>query len=75
MINVLLNNPNLFIYFFAVTLHKKESKLFKIVESIIISVFRAYPSYKYGLSNYTPISGIIFKPSYIAVMGGIKMRL
>ncbi len=33
------------------------------------------PSYKYGLSNYTPISGIIFKPTYVSVMGGIKMRL
>ena len=37
--------------------------------------FTFVPSYKYGLSNYTPISGIIFKPSYISVMGGIKMRL
>ena len=37
--------------------------------------FTFVPSYKYGLSNYTPISGIIFKPTYVSVMGGIKVRL
>jgi hypothetical protein len=37
--------------------------------------FSFVPSYKYGLTNYAPIPGIMFKPSYVSLMGGIKIRL
>ncbi len=37
--------------------------------------FTAAPSYRYSLTNYSPTPGIIFKPSYLSLMGGLKIKL
>ena len=36
--------------------------------------FTVAPSYRYALTNFSPVSGIVFKPSYISATGGFKVR-
>jgi hypothetical protein len=36
--------------------------------------FTLAPSYKYALTNYSKVSGIVFKPSSISTAGGFKFR-
>ncbi|MBI3520823.1 MAG: outer membrane beta-barrel protein [Bacteroidetes bacterium] len=36
--------------------------------------FSVAPGYRYALTNYSPVSGITFKPSYLSATGGFKLR-
>lgn len=36
--------------------------------------FTATPSYRYSLTNYSATPGIVFKPVYLSLMGGLKIK-